>query len=182
MENTELKFILGALKFASEKHILLKRKDVEGTPYIHHPIRVTELICRVGKIVDVTVLSAALLHDVIEDTDATEGDIIERFGAEVAGIVKEVTDDKSLDKEKRKELQILHAPHLSHNAKLIKLADKICNVKDIGSHPPAKWDFERKLEYLEWSKNVVAGLRGVNQPLEDLFNQSLADARLKLTG
>jgi len=181
MENTELQFILGALKYASEKHILLKRKDIEGTPYIHHPIRVAELISRVGKINDPAVLSAALLHDVIEDTDSSEGDLIEKFGAEVAGIVKEVSDDKNLDKMERKELQILHAPQLSNKAKLIKLADKICNVKDIGSHPPAKWDLERKVEYLEWSKKVVDGLRGINQPLEDLFDQTLADARLKLT-
>jgi guanosine-3',5'-bis(diphosphate) 3'-pyrophosphohydrolase len=181
MENTDLQFILGALKFASEKHILLKRKDVEGTPYIHHPIRVAELISRVGKINDPAVLSAALLHDVIEDTDATEGEISEKFGTEVAGVVKEVSDDKSLDKEKRKAMQILHAPRLSYKAKLIKLADKICNVKDIGSHPPVKWDLARKLEYLEWSQKVVAGLRGVNQPLEDLFDQTLSDARVKLT-
>jgi guanosine-3',5'-bis(diphosphate) 3'-pyrophosphohydrolase len=180
MENTELPFILGALKFASEKHIHLRRKDEDKTPYIHHPIRVAELICRVGKINDPAVLSAALLHDVIEDTDAKEEEIIEKFGAEVAGIVKEVSDDKNLDKLKRKEMQIQHAPHLSYKAKLIKLADKICNVKDIGSHPPAKWDLGRKWDYIEWSQKVVAGLRGVNQSLEDLFDQTIADARQKV--
>lgn len=182
MENTELQFLLGALKFASEKHILLKRKDAERTPYIHHPIRVAELICRVGKIYDPVVLSAALLHDVIEDTDATEGDIIEKFGAEVAGVVKEVSDDKSLDKKTRKEMQILHAPHLSYKAKLIKLADKISNVKDIGSYPPSDWEFNRKIAYLDWAEQVVAILRGTNQPLEDLFDQVFADARQKISG
>lgn len=181
MENTELQFLLGALKFASEKHILLKRKDAEQTPYIHHPIRVAELICRVGGVYDPIVLSAALLHDVIEDTETTKEEIIERFGEEVAGIVKEVSDDKSLGKQKRKELQIQHAPNLSYKAKLIKLGDKISNVKDIGSHPPADWDLEKRMEYLDWSQKVVAGLRGVNQPLEDLFDQVLADARQKVT-
>lgn len=182
MENTELQFILGALKFASEKHILLKRKDIERTPYIHHPIRVAELICRIGKIYDPAVLSAALLHDVIEDTDATEKELTDRFGAEVTGIIKEVSDDKSLDKDTRKEMQILHAPHLSYRAKLIKLADKISNVKDIGSYPPSDWEFNRKIAYLDWAERLVAILRGTNQPLEDLFDQVLADARQKITG
>jgi guanosine-3',5'-bis(diphosphate) 3'-pyrophosphohydrolase len=77
-------------------------------------------------------------------------------------------------------MQIQHAPHLSYKAKLIKLADKICNVKDIGSHPPAKWDLGRKWDYIEWSQKVVAGLRGVNQSLEDLFDQTIADARQKV--
>lgn len=180
MENTEFQFFLGALKFASEKHILLKRKDAEQTPYIHHPIRVAELICRVGGVFDPVVLSAALLHDVIEDTDATEGDIIEKFGTEVAGIVKEVSDDKSLDKVKRKELQILHAATLSPGARIVKLADKICNVKNIRSHPPSDWDINRKINYLDWAERVVAILRGTNQPLEDLFDQSLLDARRKI--
>ncbi len=182
MENTELQFFLGALKFASEKHILLKRKDVERTPYIHHPIRVAELICRVGGVYDPAILSAALLHDVLEDTDTNEEELADRFGTEVAGIVKEVSDDKNLDKKTRKELQIQHAPLLTNKAKIIKLADKICNVKDIGSHPPATWDLEERLRYLEWSQNVVAGLRGINQPMEDLFDQTLANARQKVTG
>jgi guanosine-3',5'-bis(diphosphate) 3'-pyrophosphohydrolase len=181
MENTELQFLLGALKFASEKHILLKRKDAEQTPYIHHPIRVAELICRVGGVYDPIVLSAALLHDVIEDTKTKEEELIERFGEEVAGIVKEVSDDKNLDKDTRKEMQIRHAPHLSYKAKLIKLADKISNVKDIGSHPPSGWEFNRKVSYLDWAEQVVASLRGTNQPLEDLFDQVLADARQKVT-
>ena len=180
MENTELQLFLGALKFASEKHILLKRKDAEQTPYIHHPIRVAELICRVGGVYDPVILSAALLHDVLEDTDATEEEIIEKFGTEVAGIVKEVSDDKSLDKLKRKELQILHAATLSRGARIIKLADKISNVKDIGSHPPFDWDMSRKINYLDWAERVVVIIRGTNQPLEDLFDQTLLDAREKI--
>src|SRR5512133_1524521 len=119
MNDTELQFFLGALKFASEKHILLKRKDVEQTPYIHHPIRVAELICRVGGIYDTAILSAALLHDVLEDTDTKEEELASKFGTEVAGIVKEVSDDKNLDKDTRKEQQVLHAATLSHGARII---------------------------------------------------------------
>ncbi len=182
MNDTELQFFLGALKFASEKHLHLKRKDVEKTPYIHHPIRVAELICRVGGVNDPILLSAALLHDVIEDTGTKPEEIADKFGEEVANIVQEVTDDKTIKKEKRKELQILHAPNLSRKAKIIKLADKICNVKDIGSHPPADWDLEERMRYLEWSQNVVAGLRGINQPMEDYFDQTLAAATQKVTG
>jgi len=182
MENTELQFILGALKFASEKHIHLRRKDEDKTPYIHHPIRVAELICRVGGVNDRNILSAALLHDVLEDTNTKEQELVDIFGTEVAGIVKEVSDDKNLDRDTRKELQVKHAATLSQGARLVKLADKICNVKDIGAYPPSNWDLDRKTKYLDWAERVVTLLRGTNQPLEDLFDQVLADARQKITG
>jgi guanosine-3',5'-bis(diphosphate) 3'-pyrophosphohydrolase len=96
----------------------------------------------------------------------------------VAGIVKEVSDDKSLDKLIRKEL---HASTLSQGARIVKLADKICNVKDIGAHPPSDWDIDRKINYLDWAERVVAVLGSTNQPLEELFDQSLLDARQKIT-
>lgn len=119
-------------------------------------------------------LAAALLHDTIEDTDTSKGELEDAFGRKIADVVMEVTDDKSLSKQERKLLQITHAASISNEAKLVKLADKICNLRDISSSPPANWSLERKREYFEWAKRVVDRLRGVNPRLETLFDQEYA--------
>jgi guanosine-3',5'-bis(diphosphate) 3'-pyrophosphohydrolase len=105
----------------------------------------------------------------MEDTQTTRRELDESFGAEVAAIVAEVTDDKTLTKATRKERQIQHAAHLSDGAKLVKLADKISNVRDVASSPPADWPLERRREYFEWAKRVVDGLGAVNGPLQAEF-------------
>ncbi len=167
--------LLQAFKFAADKHREQRRKD--GPPYVNHPIDVVEILWRVGGVRDVSVLVAAILHDIIEDTDATEGDVSALFGAEIAAIVQEVTDDKTLPKHRRKQLQVENAAHKSKAAKLIKLADKTTNARDVGSSPPASWSRDRKIEYLDWSGRVVAGLRGVNRALEDCYNDALEQTR-----
>ena len=172
--------LLQALKFAAEKHRKHKRKGVEASPYINHPIEVAEVLATSGQIDDLTTLQAAILHDTIEDTDTTESDLEKLFGAEVAKVVSEVTDDKSLPKQERKRLQIEHAPHLSDRAKQIKIADKTCNVRDVGSKPPADWDEVRRKEYFDWAEAVVAGCRGVNKGLEDYFDECVADSKDRL--
>lgn len=176
----ELASLLAALHFAADRHRLQKRKDSESSPYINHPIAVAELLARVAGVNDLTVLQAAVLHDTIEDTKTTREEIASEFDAEVAGIVAEVSDDKSLDKEVRKKLQIEHAPHLSERAKLVKIADKICNVRDVTDNPPAKWDLARRIEYLDWSEKVVNGCRGVNKALEEAFDEALKRGRARL--
>jgi GTP diphosphokinase / guanosine-3',5'-bis(diphosphate) 3'-diphosphatase len=98
--------------------------------------------------------------------------LTELFGEKVCSIVMEVTDDKSLPKHERKLLQIEHSPHLSPEAKQVKLADKISNVSDILNNPP-DWTEERKREYIVWAKKVVAGLRGVNTDLDELFDKTV---------
>ena len=120
---------------------------------------------------DIEVLCAALLHDTIEDTETVVDELSVVFGSAIAAIVLEVTDDKSLPKHTRKDLQVEHAPRISAKAKLVKLADKICNLRDITEAPPADWSRERKLAYFEWSKRVVAGLRGSNAALENAFDE-----------
>lgn len=114
---------------------------------------------------------AAVLHDTIEDTETTAEELQELFGEKITAIVLEVTDDKALHKEVRKLKQVEHAPHLSREAKLVKLADKICNLRDIVSSPPADWPAERKAAYFDWAKSVVDGLRGTNQALEAVFDE-----------
>jgi (p)ppGpp synthase/HD superfamily hydrolase len=98
--------------------------------------------------------------------------IFSLFGAAVADMVEEVTDDKTLPKEERKRLQVEHAPHLTDGAKLIKLADKISNLNSLASSPPVEWTTERRLAYVEFCRNVVAGMRGANTMLEELFDEA----------
>ena len=162
--------ILEALQFAALKHRDQRRKDLEASPYINHPIALANILWREGGVTDASVICAALLHDTIEDTQTTAAELRRHFGAKVAGIVLEVTDDKKLDKAVRKRLQIEHAPHLSRAAKLVKLADKISNVRDMNASPPAHWPLRRRREYFDWAKKVVDGLRGVHPRLEKLFD------------
>ncbi|MGH8119259.1 MAG: HD domain-containing protein [Gammaproteobacteria bacterium] len=161
-----------ATLFASDKHRGQTRKDADSTPYINHPAAVAHLLTDYAGIEDVNVIVAALLHDTLEDTDATVEEIEQEFGREVRDIVIEVTDDKSLPSAKRKQLQIEHAAGLSHAARLVKLADKICNLQDILARPPVNWSLERKREYFDWAKAVIEQVRGTNDRLESLFDQT----------
>lgn len=172
--------LLHAAQFAAEKHRDQRRKGAEASPYINHPIEVASIIAKVGEIGDVTVLAAALLHDTIEDTDATGEEVEMRFGREIRQLVEEVTDNKKLEKEERKRRQVEHTPHISDKAKLIKLADKTCNVRDIGSKPPADWSIDRRRDYFNWAVKVVSGCRGVNTAMEDLFDRSVAESRARV--
>ena len=105
------------------------------------------------------------------------GELEDHFGNRICGFVLEVTDDKSLDKQQRKELQIEHAPQLSNEAQTIKLADKISNVIDVAFSKPIDWPLERQLEYFDWADRVVDGLRGCNAALEALFDKKVEESR-----
>ncbi|XP_063781915.1 guanosine-3',5'-bis(diphosphate) 3'-pyrophosphohydrolase MESH1 [Pseudophryne corroboree] len=167
--------ILETVDFAAGKHRLQKRKDVEGTPYINHPIGVARILSHEAGISDIAVLQAALLHDTVEDTDTTFLEIEVKFGQEVRKIVEEVTDDKTLPKMKRKQLQIEHAPHCSHKAKLVKLADKLYNLRDLNRGTPKGWSERRVQEYFQWAFQVVNGLRGTNLVMESSLDQLFRD-------
>ncbi len=166
--------VLQALAFAADKHRDQRRKDAAASPYINHPIALANVLVREGDVTDPAVLAAALLHDTVEDTQTTPAELKAAFGPAIAAIVEEVTDDKSLPKAERKRLQIEHAATMSREAKLVKLADKICNLRDMADHPPAKWDLVRRREYFEWAKAVIDGLRGVHPKLEALFDAAYA--------
>ncbi|MEK6350487.1 MAG: HD domain-containing protein [Burkholderia sp.] len=167
------KFI-AALAFAAERHRHQRRKDVDASPYINHPIALANVLANEAGIDDEPVLTAAILHDVIEDTATSEQELVQLFGQIVADIVRDVTDDKSLPKAERKRLQVEHAAHISRRAKLVKLADKICNLRDIAANPPADWAEERKREYFDWAKEVADQVRGVHPTLERLFDEAYA--------
>jgi guanosine-3',5'-bis(diphosphate) 3'-pyrophosphohydrolase len=173
MEPGGVQRVLSAASFAAERHRDQRRKGAEASPYINHPLALAALLAENGED-DPTLLMAALLHDTVEDTATTFHELEAAFGPEVASIVREVTDDKSLAKAERKRLQVEHAAGLTRKAKLVKLADKISNLRDIAASPPRDWSLERRREYFDWAAQVVAGLRGVSPRLESLFDGALA--------
>lgn len=170
----EIHRFIQAVDFAASKHRNQRRKDEEASPYINHPIALTRVLKVEAGVSDPDVLSAALLHDTIEDTETTYEELEREFGPRIASIVAEVTDDKALPKDERKRLQVEHAAHISREAKLVKLADKICNVRDMLDAPPAHWGLARRQEYFDWAKEVVDRLRGVHPRLEQLFDEAYA--------
>jgi len=162
--------ILRAAAFAAERHRDQRRKGKDASPYINHPLALANLLASESGERDPTVIAAALLHDTVEDTGTTFAEIERNFGPAVARIVREVTDDKALPKAERKRLQVEHAAHLSRAAKLVKLADKICNLRDLSTSPPTDWTRERLREYFDWAKAVVDRMRGTHARLEALFD------------
>jgi GTP diphosphokinase / guanosine-3',5'-bis(diphosphate) 3'-diphosphatase len=163
--------IMEAANFAAEKHSKQRRKGAAGEPYINHLLEVAALVSSVLSGPDPNLVIAALLHDSIEDAGVTKEQLAEAFGADVAALVLEVTDDKSLPKAERKRLQVVHAPEKSPRAALIKLADKISNLRAIISSPPADWSIQRRREYFDWAKQVVDGLPHPNPSLRAEFDR-----------
>jgi (p)ppGpp synthase/HD superfamily hydrolase len=174
MPNEGMKLVLSAAKFAADKHRKQRRKDADASPYINHPLALADILIREGGVGDPEVLAAALLHDTVEDTETTIEELEALFGPRASSIVAEVTDDKTLEKAERKRLQVAQAAGKSEGAKLVKLADKISNIRDIATAPPANWDLQRRRDYFDWAKEVVEELRGVSPPLEHSFDEAYA--------
>jgi guanosine-3',5'-bis(diphosphate) 3'-pyrophosphohydrolase len=172
--------IVIAAGFAAWKHEGHFRKGEGNTPYIHHPVEVMSILAEIGGITDIDVLRAALLHDTVEDTPTTPEELDTHFGIRVREFVLEVTDDKDLEQHERKARQIEHAPHLSHEAKSLKMADKIANIYDVAFNTPSDWPVERQIEYFDWSSKVVAGLRGCNPALEAHFDKQVEISRAEV--
>ena len=167
---------VAALDYAARQHRDQRRKGSDRAPYINHPIALMHVLWTVGGVRDPTVLAAALLHDTMEDTSTTAADLVNRFGVEVAAIVAEVTDNKSLPKAKRKQLQIERAANLSDGAKLVKLADKVCNVEDMTHAPPVDWSRDRCRQYLDWTRSVVEAVGPANSALYERFERAYRTA------
>ena len=174
MRNKEARLLIDALAFAADKHRTQRRKDPEASPYINHPIALARVLSVEGRVRDVKVLAAAVLHDTLEDTKTTYEELHERFGPAIAGIVREVTDDKTLLPAERKRLQIEHASELSKRARLVKLADKISNLRDLTLNAPSEWSLQRRRDYFDWAKKVIDKVRGTNKRLERAFDDAYA--------
>lgn len=174
LDHPPIGLVVEALAFAAERHRDQRRKDPASTPYINHPIALMRVLCLEAQIQDPLVLCAALLHDTVEDTGTTPQEIEARFGRAIREVVLELTDDKRLSKAERKRRQVLHAPHASEPARLVKLADKICNLRDVAASPPVGWDLGRQQAYFDWAREVIAGIRGTHDRLETLFDEAYA--------
>jgi guanosine-3',5'-bis(diphosphate) 3'-pyrophosphohydrolase len=172
MSNVNL--VLRAAAFAADRHRNQRRKDAEASPYINHPLAVAAILADEAGVTDATVLCAALLHDTVEDTQTSIDEIAERFGPEIAAVVAEVTDDKSLPPAERKRLQVEKAHAKSDAAKLVKIADKTANLRDMASTPPADWPRERLAEYFDWARTVVDRLQIGNPALRSAFDEAYA--------
>jgi (p)ppGpp synthase/HD superfamily hydrolase len=169
--------ILMAATFAAERHAGQRRKGAASEPYVNHLLEVAHLVASALTEPDTNLVIAALLHDTIEDVGVTNAEIAGMFGSDVAELVAEVTDDKSLPKAERKRLQIANAPKKSVRAQVIKLADKLSNLRAILDSPPAGWSDERKREYVEWAKRVVDALPNPNPVLKAAFEATYAQLR-----
>ena len=171
---SNLSLVLKAANFAAAKHRNQRRKDADASPYINHPLALAEVLSGEAGIVDPVVICAALLHDTIEDTRTTYAELKAEFGKVIAAVVMEVTDEKTLKKAERKQQQVINARTASRRARLVKLADKICNLRDLAVNPPANWKLRRKRKYFDRAKEVIDGLRGTNRKLERLFDEAFA--------
>ena len=179
--STDLQRLAAALHYAAYQHRNQRRKNEEQHPYINHPIALLHVLAVESHITDADVLCAAVLHDVIEDCADNAQERAERateieqlFGARVRSIVEEVSDDKTLRKAERKRSQVEHARHLTHAAKLVKLADKTVNLRDMASTPPAGWPLRRRREYFDWANEVVQAIGPAHSRLRKLFDEAFA--------
>ena len=170
--------VLRAADAAARWHAHQRRKGIAQEPYINHLLEVASLVTEATAGRDPNLVIAALLHDAVEDQEVPIQMIAREFGKQVADIVMEVTDDKTLSKEERKRRQIETASLKTREAKLLKLADKTSNLRTIAASPAADWSVRRRLEYVEWARQVVSGLRGTSDWLEEQFDEA-ANAALK---
>jgi (p)ppGpp synthase/HD superfamily hydrolase len=172
--------VLKAADAAAFWHTHQRRKGKREEPYINHLIEVAMLVAEAtgGQYPDLVV--AALLHDAIEDQEVPRHMIAESFGDDVAALVEELTDDKTLPKSERKQRQVDTAHRKSEGAKIVKLADKISNLRAIAASPPAEWSVRRRLDYIEWARQVVDSLKGVNPWLEEQFTEAAHRAELSV--
>ena len=178
----DIVLISRAWNFAAQRHASQRRKGKAQKPYVNHLAEVAELVATATDGQDANVVAAAVLHDTVEDTATLPAELTAVFNADIAGLVAEVTDDKSLEKAVRKKLQVEHAAASSRRAKLIKLADKTSNLRDLAKSPPDDWSLQRRREYLDWAMAVARGLRGTSPWLEAQFDEAAAQLDASLTG
>lgn len=176
----DLGFVMRAAQFAAERHANQRRKGRDQEPYVNHLIEVVHLLAQSTGASDGVLLAAGYLHDTVEDTDTSLDELTRVFGAEVARVVAEVTDDTALRKEARKQAQIDGIARKSPRAQLLAIADKTANVASIVRSPPMDWNRPRMVEYGDWAEAVVAQVRGRDACLDLAFTEALQRLRAKL--
>jgi (p)ppGpp synthase/HD superfamily hydrolase len=117
-----------ATRIAVDAHKKQVRKG-DGSPYIVHPFMCATMLLQHG--FNENVISASLVHDVLEDTDMEEQALRKELGDEVVDIVVVVSEDKSLSWEERKEAYVEAVRHASFEAKAVSIVDKMHNVQSV---------------------------------------------------
>ena len=174
---TGLRLVCEAAELAARRHSGQQRKGDENEPYINHLAEVASILAAVTDGADAELVAAGWLHDTIEDTDTSRDELAQRFGVRVADMVEEVTDDMTLAKSERRRRQVKDAPKKSPGAKLIKIADKISNIRVRIFFEPGIEQQQELADYLAWAEQVVKGCRGVNARLDKLFDETVAHAK-----
>jgi (p)ppGpp synthase/HD superfamily hydrolase len=177
---TGLRLVSEAADFAARRHNGMARKGRGNEPYINHLAEVANLLSTATDGTDAELVAAGWLHDTIEDTETTREELAQKFSKRVAALVVEVTDDMTLPKDQRRQQQIIDAPKKSSGAKLIKISDKISNIRARILPQPSQNEREDLIDYLAFAEKVVAGCRGVNAVLDRTFDETVKQARSTL--
>ena len=172
-----VRLVSEAAELAARRHTGMARKGRGNEPYVNHLAEVANLLAFATEGADAELVAAGWLHDTIEDTGITRGELAEKFGERVAAVVVEVTDDMSLPKEQRRQKQIEDAPHKSPGAKLVKIADKISNIRARIVREPSKGQREDLADYVAWAEKVVARCQGINAALDAKFVETVKAAK-----
>jgi len=175
-----IRLVSEAAELAARRHNGMARQGRGNEPYVNHLAEVANLLSQATGGEDAELVAAGWLHDTIEDTETTYDELTQRFGLRVAGLVVEVTDDMSLPKDERRQKQVEDAPHKSAGAKLIKIADKVSNIRVRMVSAPTCEERGDLLDYIAFAESVVAGCRGENDALDQLFDETVARARSML--
>jgi (p)ppGpp synthase/HD superfamily hydrolase len=172
-----IRLVSEAAEFAAHRHTGTARKACPGEPYVNHLAEVANLLAFATDGADAGLVAAGWLHDTVEDTDTTGEELAQKFGERVASLVVEVTDDMNLSQPERRQKQIEDAPHKSPGAKLIKIADKISNIRARIVSEPSAAQRSDLAAYVIWAEKVVAGCRGINARLDVEFDETVKAAR-----
>jgi len=175
-----LRLVSEAADLAARRHSGMQRKGRGNEPYINHLAEVANLLSIATDVADAELVAAGWLHDTIEDTKTTHRELAEKFGERVAAFVVEVTDDMALPKDERRRRQVVEAPKKSPGAKLIKIADKISNIRARILPRPNQDERDDLIDYLAWAEKVVQGCRGINAVLDRTFDETVDVARSSL--
>jgi (p)ppGpp synthase/HD superfamily hydrolase len=177
---TGLRLVSEAADFAARRHSGMARKGRGNEPYVNHLAEVANLLATATDGTDAELVAAGWLHDTVEDTKTTREELAQKFSKRVATLVADVTDDMTLPKDQRRQQQIIDAPNKSPGAKLIKIADKISNIRARILPQPGQDEREDLIDYVGWAEKVVAGCRGVNAALDRNFDETVKQARSTL--